>query len=132
MNPLETIQRFVDHINRHDVAALTALMTPDHRFVDSLGSAVVGRETMRQGWRQYFQMVPDYHINITRSFMDGPEVVLLGSATGTYSRDGQLRAADSWQTPAAWRALVHDGLVAEWQVYADNEPIRERMRRASA
>ena len=24
--------------------------------------------------------------------------------------------------------LVRDGLIAEWQVYADNEPIRQRMR----
>jgi hypothetical protein len=29
------------------------------------------------------------------------------------------------------RALVRDGQIAEWQVYADNEPIREQMRAAS-
>jgi hypothetical protein len=33
-----------------------------------------------------------------------------------------------WETPAAWRAVVVDGLVAEWRVYTDNEPMRERMR----
>jgi hypothetical protein len=29
------------------------------------------------------------------------------------------------------RAIIRDGQVAEWQVYADNEPIREQMRAAS-
>jgi ketosteroid isomerase-like protein len=130
MTPLETVQRFVNCINARDFVGLTAMMTPDHQFVDSLGNVVTGRESMREGWRQYFRMVPDYHIDVTRSFGDGPEVVLLGSARGTYSRDGRLDAADAWQTPAAWHAIVRDGLVAKWQVFADNEPIRERMRRA--
>ena len=129
MSPAETVQRFIDRINTRDVEGLSVLMTTDHRFIDSLGSVIVGRETMREGWRQYFQMVPDYHIEITRSFTDGAEVALLGSAGGTYSRDGQMRAADAWQTPAAWHAVIRDNLVAEWQVYADNEPIRQLMRK---
>src|SRR6267142_716013 len=118
MSPAETVQRFIDRINAGDVEGLSVLMTTDHRFIDSLGSVIVGRETMREGWRQYFQMVPDYHIEITRSFTDGAEVALLGSAKGTYRRDGQVRAADAWQTPAAWHAVIRDNLVAEWQVYA--------------
>ena len=69
MSPAETVQRFVDQINAHDVEGLSVLLTPDHRFIDSLGSIIVGRETMRQGWREYFQMVPDYHIEITLSQM---------------------------------------------------------------
>lgn len=129
MSPAETVQRFVDQINAHDVEGLSVLLTPDHRFIDSLGSVIVDRETMRQGWREYFQMVPDYHIEITHSFTDGVEVALLGSAGGTYARDKQMKPADAWQTPAAWHAVVRDGLIAEWQVYADNEPIRQRMRK---
>jgi ketosteroid isomerase-like protein len=128
MSPAETVQRFIDRMNARDVDGLSVLLTPDHRFIDSLGSVVAGRETMRAGWRQYFQMVPDYHIEITRSFTDGDEVALLGSAGGTYARGKELNPADSWQTPAAWHAVVRDGLIAEWQVYADNEPIRQRMR----
>jgi ketosteroid isomerase-like protein len=39
---------FVQAINRQDVDALAELMTPGHRFVDSLGAVVEGRETMRK------------------------------------------------------------------------------------
>lgn len=36
-----------------------------------------------------------------------------------------------WTTPAAWRAVVKDGKIAVWQVFADNEPIRAIMRKNS-
>ena len=131
MTALEIVLQFVDRINACDIPGLAALMTPDHRFVDSLGSVSTGRDTVRERWHQYFHIVPDYRIEIRRSFTDGPDVVLVGVARGTYSRDGQMRPADAWQTPAAWRAVVRDSGVAEWQVYADNEPIRQRMSRVS-
>ena len=41
-------------------------------------------------------------------------------------------AATKWQTPAAWKARIRGPLVAEWRVYADNEPIRAIMRQNAA
>jgi limonene-1,2-epoxide hydrolase len=29
--------------------------------------------------------------------------------------------------PAAWRAIVQNGKIAEWRVYADNQPLRKLM-----
>lgn len=123
-------QAFVRAINRQDVEDLVALMAPDHRFVDSLGNAVVGREKMRAGWVAYFRVVPDYSIAIDESFCDGPVVLMLGTAEGTFSPDGTLKAENQWKTAVALRAQVENGLLTEWRVYADNEPLRERMRRS--
>jgi uncharacterized protein (TIGR02246 family) len=123
-------QAFVRAINRQDVDGLVALMAPEHRFVDSLGNPVVGREKMRAGWAGYFKMVPDYSIAVEEKFCDGPVVVMLGVAEGTYSTDGTMNAENRWKTPAVIRAQVEDGLVAQWRVYADNEPLRERMRKS--
>jgi uncharacterized protein (TIGR02246 family) len=123
-------QAFVRAINRQDVEALAELMTEGHRFIDSLGTVVVGRETMRAGGPGYFRMVPDYSIAVEETFCDGPVVVMLGVAQGTYAPDGQLREENRWKTPAAFRAFVEDGKVAEWRVYADNEPMRRLMRKA--
>jgi hypothetical protein len=53
---------------------------------------------------------------------------MLGAAEGTYSADGAMKVENRWKTPVALRAAVEDGLIAEWQVFADNEPIREKMR----
>jgi len=130
-SPIETVERFVALINAHDVDGIAALIAADHRFVDSLGDAVAGREVLRAGWRQYFRMVPDYRIEVERVLADGPCVLLVGLACGTYSTDGTLEPGNAWSTPAALRALVRDGLIAEWQVYADNEPLRRRMAAAT-
>ncbi len=116
-------------INRQDVAAIAEMMSPDHRFTDSLGNVFAGREKMRAAWAAYFRMVPDYSLAIEEFYSSGPVVVMLGLAQGTYSADGKLEEENRWQTPAAVRATVQGGLVAEWQVYADNEPIRTKMRR---
>ena len=51
---------------------------------------------------------------------------MLGIAGGTYLAAGPLNTENQWLTSAALRAMVEDGLIFEWQVYADNEPMRER------
>ena len=127
---ISAAQAFLRAINRQDVDALAGLMSPGHRFTDSLGNVVEGREKMRAGWAAYFRMVPDYSLAIDEFHVNGPVVVMLGWAQGTYSSDGSVQEENRWRTPAAIRAMVEDGLIAEWQVYADNEPIREKMRGA--
>jgi hypothetical protein len=140
----ETVaQAFVSAINRQDVDGLAGLMTEGHRFVDSLGNAVEGREKMQAAWAAYFLMVPDYSIAVEESYCHPSDedpspgtptaqavVVMLGVAQGTYAPDGQLKAENRWKTPAAWRASIEAGKVAEWRVYADNEPIRQRMAKS--
>jgi uncharacterized protein (TIGR02246 family) len=119
----------VDAINHQSVEEIADLMTEDHIFIDSLGTRVQGKERMKAGWESYFRMVPDYTIAIDETFVDGGVVVMLGTAQGTYSTDGVLRPENKWSTPAAWRALIRGSLVAEWRIYADNEPIRQIMSR---
>ena len=128
MELVQAARSFVEAVNAHDPAAIVALATADHRFIDSLGKPIAA-EQLAAAWQGYFRMVPDYRIAVTRWIPDGDTVVALGTASGTYTSDGTIRPEQAWSTPAAWRALIRDGKVAEWQVYADNEPIREIMRR---
>ncbi len=128
----ETIaQAFVRAINRQDVDRLAELMSPAHRFIDSLGSVTEGRDKVREAWAAYFRMIPDYAVAIEEYHPSGaltsndPVVILLGVASGTYTRDGRLDPKNRWKTPIAILALVEDGLISEWRVYADNEPIRK-------
>jgi ketosteroid isomerase-like protein len=132
MTPVDVVLQFVDAINAKDLPGIGALMTSDHRFVDSLGAVGVGAEGMQQGWEAYFRLVPDYRIEVSETYCCGQVVVLLGTARGTYTSDGTLRPENAWETPGAWRALARGDRVAEWQVYADNEPIRRRMAAPSA
>ena len=128
MTPLAVVQAFVNCISAQDVDGLAALMTENHRFIDSLGQTITGREAMRAGWRGYFGMVPDYGLAAESWLCEGPIVAMFGKAGGTYSPDGVRGAAREWSCPGAFRAVVRGELVEEWRVYADNEPIRQLMR----
>jgi len=114
----------VSRINAHDVDGLCRLMTEDHLFVDSVNSRVRGRENMRSAWVLYFHMIPDFTIEIQEIMSNGQRVGLFGRARGTFSPDGMLSGKNRWEMPAAWRATVEGKLVSEWQIYADNEPVR--------
>ena len=122
MTSAETFMAFAAAINHHDVDALAALMTIDHVLVDPVGQRVQGVEIMKAGWRSYFAMCPDYWIRPDHVVADGGVVLAAGEAGGT--TDGT-----PWHTPAAWKALVRDGKVTEWRVFADNKPVYDILAR---
>jgi len=123
--PAETFMKFVEAINRHDEEALAALMSPDHLFVDSRGNRVQGATRMQVGWSSYFTMCPDYWIHIDTLASDLEIELAAGEAGGTIDNV-------QWRTPAAWKATIRDGLVLEWRVFADNQPVYEILARRSA
>jgi hypothetical protein len=52
----------------------------------------------------------------------GGAVLAAGEAGGTID-------SVAWRTPAAWKAVIRDGRVAEWRVFADNKPVYEILAR---
>lgn len=130
-SPIALVLQFEQAINSRAPEAICSLMTADGEFIDSLGNRIQGTEKLRAAWAGYFKMVHDYSISHSEIFAQGDIVAMFGSAQGTFSKDGQLRKEDFWETPAAWRAVVKDGKIALWQVFADNEPIRAIMRKSS-
>jgi ketosteroid isomerase-like protein len=123
MNPVETVLHFLERINQRDADKLAELMTEDHVFKDSLGQSVRGREKMRAAWRGYYAFCPDYWVSQEEIFQNGNRVSVFGAAGGTIAASGKLPPENQWQTPAAWLAVVEEGLVKEWRVYADNKPV---------
>jgi ketosteroid isomerase-like protein len=121
--PVEVVLEFVARINHHDVGGLVALMSEDHCFVDGLGQVERGRERMEKGWLGYFGLFPDYSIQVDDILNHGNIVALFGTAEGTYSLNGKLLAEKHWKIPGAWKAVLREGRVSEWAVYADNEPV---------
>ena len=63
-------------------------------------------------------------------FGDGNSVAVFGAAGGTIAAKGKLPPENKWRTPAAWLAVVENGLVQEWRVYADNKPVYDIMAKA--
>jgi ketosteroid isomerase-like protein len=123
--PTAVVIEFMDRINAADVSGICDLMTQDHAFVDGLGNRIVGRERMRAGWKGYFGLFPDYRISHEEIFEERDIVAIFGSASATYAVNGELPKENHWEIPAAWKAVVRNGLIAEWRVYCDNQPARK-------
>jgi hypothetical protein len=89
-------------------------MSDGHIFIDAHGNELRGKEKMIAGWRGYFEWFPDYFIEVSDTFEDGETFAMCGFAGGTFKG----KQSESWRLPAAWKAIVKDGHVSLWQVYA--------------
>lgn len=116
---IDVVNAFVAAINRRSPPEISDLMTEDHTFVDSRGTVESGRQKMTAGWREYFRMFPDYTIHVETILADHDLVAVFGSASGTYNGKRGPVLENRIEMPAAWRAVVQNGKVRRWQVYAD-------------
>lgn len=117
------VYKFTDAINQHDIDKIYSLMTDDHKFIDSLGNEVIGRDKMKSGWAKYFELFPDYKIEIIDIFENGNTIALFGFASGTYKGLKTEKKENFWQLPAAWKAMVKNDKIKLWQVYADTKTV---------
>ena len=117
----KTFYDFVSAINEHSAEKLYALMTDDHQFIDAQGNSVSGKDKMKAGWAGYFQWFPDYKIEITDIFIQGDTIAAFGFAEGTFKGIKTEQNKNYWKLPAAWKAVIENGKVKLWQVYADTK-----------
>ena len=106
----DVVAAFNDAINAADLERLEALMTEDHRFVDSAGQEVAGRAACVDAWRGFFASFPDYR-NVFEQIRE--------VAPGELVVDGRSVSSDPrLDGPARWSATVVGGQVRRWQVGA--------------
>jgi len=65
-------------------------------------------------------------------FAEGNRVAVFGAAGGTVAADGKLPLENQWRASAAWLAIVENGLIKQWRVYADNKPVYDILARSKA
>jgi ketosteroid isomerase-like protein len=116
----QIVTDFIDAINSGNPERLYSLLSDDHQFIDSLDNRITGREIIRQAWIQYYEFFPDYSIEVNEIIEKDPLICILGYASGTYKNRKNSSNSNYWRVPAAWTAIVAEGQVKQWQVYADN------------
>ncbi len=121
---VDTALRFVEHINRGEVIALSRLMTEDYEFVDLAGEIMTGRSKMTQGWADYFKLCPQYMIHISDLYLAEDRVIMIGRTTGSHL--GQSRFKEFRDT-LIWVARVIGGRIAAWHLYYDTERVRKEL-----
>jgi ketosteroid isomerase-like protein len=119
MTDKEIVLAFVKAINDHDVNKIYDLMPDDHIFIDGYGDKHVGKKGMKEGWQNYYQMFPDYIVEITDIIESKSVIGLFGYASATYRNIKDKTNSNFWKTPAAWKAIVKNKKIKHWQVYCD-------------
>jgi ketosteroid isomerase-like protein len=106
---LQVVQQFHEAFNRHDVAAIMALMTQDCVFENTspppYGARLTGQAEVRACWEQLFHNSPAAHFAVEELFASGPRAVLRWRYTWSAEADATVRGVDIYE--------VRDGLVAE-------------------
>lgn len=102
----ETIDRFNEAFNRHDVGAVMSLMTPDVIFENTSpqpdGERYMGQDAVRGFWERFFHDSPQAHFDAEETIIAGDRCVV----RWRYSwGDGHVRGIDLFR--------VRDGKVAE-------------------
>ena len=82
-----------------------------------------GRDQCLDQWRRLFAENPGYSHTVDSLVVRGDQVYLSGDI---------VNAGGGSDEHALWRAGLQGGKIAEWQVYADNEPMRAMMRERTA
>jgi len=132
MTDKEIVLAFVKAINDHDVDKIYELMPEDHVFIDGYGEKHVGKNGMKEGWQSYYQMFPDYSIEITDLFKQKLAFGLFGYASGTYKNIKDKSDSNFWKTTAAWKAIVENKKIKHWQVYCDYTRLMEIINRKTS
>jgi ketosteroid isomerase-like protein len=116
----EVILDFINAINSANIERMVDLMTDDHEFTDTQDNKMSGKENLRKAWKVYFELFPDYKIEVNEILEKGDLICLLGHASATYKNMHNENNSNYWRIPAAWKAILENNLVKRWQVYADN------------
>jgi ketosteroid isomerase-like protein len=125
----ETVLAFVKAINDHDIDNIFDLMSDDHVFIDGQGNKQHGRNGMKESWENYYQMFPDYCLEITDVTESDSVIGLFGYASGTYQINNKKTNSNLWKTTAGWKATVENQKIKLWQVYCDYTRLMEIIKK---
>ena len=125
----ETIARYNEAWNAHDVDAITAMHAPDMVFENHTAGESAQGDAVREHIASIFETWPDIHFDSLRTYVRGGLVVQEWTATATHAntmRRGDL-AAEPTGKRVEWRGVdvipFEDGLVKRKDVYSDSVSI---------
>lgn len=118
-NPISIVKAFNDCINNQDIDGLSGLMAENHTFIDRDGNSDGPKSRMVEGWKQFFQMFPEYRNTFTKIIATDNRVFVLGFAYWSEKEP---------YDPVIWTAVVENNLVSEWRIYEDTPGNRRKFK----
>jgi steroid delta-isomerase-like uncharacterized protein len=125
----ETIARYNDAWNAHDLDAIMAMHSPDMVFENHTAGESAQGDAVRDHIGSIFETWPDIHFEARRTYVHDGLVVQEWTATATHAntmRRGELEAEPTGKR-VEWRGVdvipFEDGLVKRKDVYSDSVSI---------
>ncbi len=126
---LSVVKEYINRINNHDLNGMLEITDDNAVFIDSMGINTAGKRDMEKAWDMFLTFFPDYTIQTKDIISKNGMVAVFGTAKGTVATGGRILAENKFEIPASWTALVKDGKISKWRVYADNEPVRKLLEK---
>lgn len=117
----QTVQQFVTAVNTHQLDKMSALLSNDHTYTDAGNVQHTGSQKAVEAWKAWFEWFPDYKLEIEQWLPAGDTVAVFGYASGTFHTLSGDTGAAHWRLPFAGKAVVKQGVLTAWQVYADTK-----------
>jgi hypothetical protein len=115
--PVALAISFIDCVTRCDLAALSDLLSTDHRLEVFGEEPLIGKHANTVAWRGYFEKFPSYVIYPRKIAERDGSVAILGHTTGSHLA---LRDEDERKLTVIWLVDTRDGYVTRWKLIEDN------------
>jgi hypothetical protein len=122
--PVALAFNLIDCINRCDLAALSDLLSTDHRLEVFDEEPLIGKEANSLAWSGYFEKFPSYVIYPRQIAERGGSVAIRGHTTGSHLG---LRDEDERKLTLIWLIDTRDGYVTRWKLIEDNTENRDAL-----
>lgn len=110
---LALVEQFVAALNAHDVDSVEPLLTEDFVYIDSWREGVRGRDVVMEALRRLLRADPEFELNVERMDWRKPHMLMSGCVNSGQWGKGRR---------AVWRLTLRDGLICEYQSWAEGGP----------
>jgi limonene-1,2-epoxide hydrolase len=112
MNPLATVNAFMQHIESKDIDSAVALLADDVSYENMPIDPISGRDAVRQVLEGFLQPAVHVEWRVLREWEVGGTVI--------NERLDRFQIGDGWlELPVAGFFQVEDGLITLWRDYFD-------------
>ncbi len=129
-NDVETkcVTRFIELLNRHQADSLSFILHQDAEFIDTQNRYLKGNERIAKGWKKYWEIFPDYHLEVENIWVESGKIALFAKAKATYKNKQSESNENQWEIPMAIQLQLSDNKIIAWRMYGDTKIIYEIIR----
>lgn len=122
------VTHFIDILNHHQVDSLAAILHQDAEFVDTQNRYLTGNKRIAQGWGKYWEIFPDYHLEVENIWIQSDSIAIFAMAKATYKNKQSESNENQWEIPIALQLYFTNGKMMHWKMYGDTKIIYEIIR----